>query len=503
MSVFRTKSVEQSIAETEEPEHRLKKDLGVLDLIIFGVGVIIGAGIFVVTGTVAKTNAGPAITISFAIAGLACALAALCYAEFASTVPVAGSAYTFSYATFGELIAWIIGWDLALEFTIGAAALATSFSGYFQEVFAGTPLEVPASLGSAADGTVDLPAVIISLLVAAVLIIGIKLSSVINQIVVAVKLLVIAAVIVVGLRYIDVDNYSPFIPASEPTPEGSGGFMDSTLISSLLGVDPAVYGIAGVVAGASIVFFAFIGFDILATTAEEARNPQRDIPRGILGSLVIVTVLYMAVSLVVTGMQKYSEIEAGDPAPLASAFDSVGLEWMGRLISIGACIGLIVVVMILMLGQTRVGFAMARDGLLPRGLAKVHPRFGTPYVFTAITGVAVAIISGLVDLETLVNLVSIGTLFAFVLVSVGVVILRRRQPDLDRSFRTPAVYVVATASVLLCFYLMLNLTGETWVRFLVWMGIGLVVYFGYGRRHSRLGLQGSTPASQAAGRPAD
>ncbi|KGN34323.1 amino acid permease [Knoellia sinensis KCTC 19936] len=487
MSLFRTKSVEQSIADTEEPEHQLKKNLGVLDLVIFGVGVIIGAGIFVVTGTVAKTNAGPAITLSFIIAGLACALAALCYAEFASTVPVAGSAYTFSYATFGELIAWIIGWDLALEFTIGSAALATSFSGYFQEVVAGTPFEVPASLGSAAEGTVDLPAVIISLLVMAVLIAGIKLSSMINQVVVAIKLLVVAAVIVFGVSHIDTANYSPFVPPSEPAPEGERGFMDGTLISWLLGTDPAVYGFAGVIAGAAIVFFAFIGFDIVATTAEETRNPQRDVPRGILYSLAIVTVLYMAVSLVITGMQNYTDIEAGDPAPLATAFDAVGMDWMGRLIAIGACIGLIVVVMILMLGQTRVGFAMARDGLLPRGLAKVHPKFGTPYIFTAITGVAVAIIGGFVDLATLVNLVSIGTLFAFVLVSVGVVILRRTRPDLPRAFRTPAVTVVAGLSVLLCFYLMLNLTGGTWVRFLIWMALGLVVYFAYGRSHSRLG----------------
>jgi len=489
MDLMRTKSVEQSIAETDEPEHRLKKNLGTLDLIVFGVGVIIGAGIFVITGTVAKTNSGPAITLSFAIAGLACALAALCYAEFASTVPVAGSAYTFSYATFGELIAWIIGWDLALEFTIGAAALATSFSGYFQEVFKGTFLQVPASLGSAADGIVDLPAVIISLLVTAVLIAGIKLSSRINQVIVAIKLLVVAAVLVFGISHIEAANYSPFIPPSKPAPEGGGGFLDSTLISSLLGLDPAVYGLAGVVAGASIVFFAFIGFDIVATTAEETRNPQRDIPRGILGSLAIVTVLYMAVSLVVTGMQHYSEIDANDAAPLATAFDSVGMDWMGRLIAIGACIGLIVVVMILMLGQTRVGFAMARDGLLPRGLAKVHPRFGTPYVFTAITGVAVALIGGLVDLATLVNLVSIGTLFAFVLVSVGVVILRRRRPDLPRFFRTPAVTWVASASVLLCVYLMLSLTGGTWLRFLIWMAVGLVIYFLYGRSHSRVGLR--------------
>ena len=321
---------------------------------------------------------------------------------------------------------------------------------------------------------------VISLLVMGVLIVGIKLSSVINQIVVAIKLLVVAAVIVFGIAHIDAANYSPFIPPSEPAPEGGGGFMDATLISTLLGIDPAVYGIAGVIAGASIVFFAFIGFDIVATTAEETKNPQRDIPRGILGSLAIVTVLYIVVSLVVTGMQNYTEIDPNDAAPLATAFDSVDMDWMGDLIAIGACIGLIVVVMILMLGQTRVGFAMARDGLLPRGLAKVHPKFGTPYVFTVITGVAVAIIGGLVDLETLVHLVSIGTLFAFVLVSVGVVILRRRAPTCRARSGRRRSTSWPTASVLLCFYLMLNLTGGTWVRFLVWMAIGLVVYFAYG-----------------------
>ena len=243
---------------------------------------------------------------------------------------------------------------------------------------------------------------IISLLVMGVLIAGIRFSSVLNQIVVAIKLLVVAAVILVGVTQIDPDNYTPFIPKSQPAAEGSGGFMDQTLISTLLGIDPAVYGMAGVIAGASIVFFAFIGFDIVATTAEETKNPQRDIPRGILGSLAIVTVLYMAVSLVITGMQNYADIDPNDGAPLSTAFDAVGMDWMGNLIAIGACIGLIVVVMILMLGQTRVGFAMARDGLLPVGLAKVHPKFGTPYIFTAITGVAVALIGGLVDLETLV-----------------------------------------------------------------------------------------------------
>jgi len=487
MSVFRTKSVEQSIAETEEPEHRLKKNLGALDLTIFGVGVIIGAGIFVYTGLVAATNAGPAIAISFLIAGLACALAALCYAEFASTVPVAGSAYTFSYATFGELVAWIIGWDLVLEFTVGASALAAGFSGYLQNVLEGTPLEVPASLASAGDGVVNLPAVLISLLVAGVLIGGIKLSSRINQVIVAIKLAVVGLVIVMGVGYIKTANYSPFIPPSQPTSGGEGGFWKSPLITSLFGLEPAVYGIGGVVAGAAIVFFAFIGFDVVATTAEETKNPQRDMPIGILGSLAIVTVLYIAVCLVITGMQPYTDIDPDDAAPLATAFDEVGVEWIGNVISVGATIGLTVVVLILMMGQTRVAFAMARDGLLPRSLATVHPRFGTPYRLTAITGVGVALLSGFVDFATLGDLVSIGTLFAFMLVSVGVLILRRTRPELPRAFRTPAVTVVASLSVLLCFYLMLNLIGETWVRFLVWMAIGLAVYFLYGRSHSRLG----------------
>jgi len=491
MDVFRTKSVEQSIADTEEPEHQLKKNLGAVDLIVFGVGVIIGAGIFVLTGTVAASNSGPAIAISFVIAGVACALAALCYAEFASTVPVAGSAYTFSYATFGELIAWIIGWDLALEFTIGSAALSTGFSDYLQEVLTGTPFEIPASLTSAESGIVNLPAVVIALAVMTVLILGIKLSSLFNQVVVAIKLIVVAAVIVVGIAYIDVSNYTPFVPPSAPAPESAGGFGDLPLITSLLGIDPAVFGVAGVVAGASVVFFAFIGFDIVATTAEEAKNPGKDVPIGILGSLAIVTFLYVAVSLVVTGIQNYTDIDPEDGAPLSTAFNAAGVEWMGNLIAVGACIGLIVVAMILMLGQTRVAFAMARDGLLPVGLAKIHPKFGTPARITLITGIVVAAIAGFVDLATLVNLVSIGTLFAFVLVSVGVVILRRTRPDLPRVFKVPALPLVAGLSVLLCVYLMLNLTGDTWIRFLVWMVLGVIVYFVYGQRHSRVGKAGT------------
>ncbi|MDF9715374.1 amino acid permease [Nocardioides sp. ChNu-99] len=486
MNVMRTKSVERSIADTEEPEHRLKKNLTAIDLTVFGVGVIIGAGIFVLTGTVAASNAGPAIALSFAVAGLACALAALCYAEFASTVPVAGSAYTFSYATAGELVAWIIGWDLVLEFTVGSAALATSFSGYLSSLLDGTALALPTQLSSSTDGVIDLPAVVISLLVMAVLIGGIKLSSRINQVVVAIKLAVVAIVIVMGVGYISADNYSPFVPPSQPTPDSEGGFLHTPLVSSIFGLDPAVYGVAGVIAGASIVFFAFIGFDVVATTAEETIDPQRNVPIGILSSLAIVTGLYIAVSLVITGMQSYEDIDPDSAAPLSDAFAAVGRDWIGDLIAVGACIGLTVVVMILMMGQTRVAFAMSRDGLFPKGLAKVHPRFGTPYRITLITGIAVALMSGFVPFTTLGELVNIGTLFAFILVSIGVVVLRRTRPDLPRAFRTPAVGFVATASVLLCGYLMLNLTGETWLRFGIWMVIGVVVYFAYGVRRSNL-----------------
>ena len=491
MNLMRTKSIEQSIRDTEEPEHQLRKDLGPLDLIVFGVGVMIGAGIFVLTGQQAGASAGPAVAIAFLVAGVACALAALCYAELASTVPVAGSAYTFSYATFGELFAWIIGWDLILEFTVAAAALAVGFSGYLNSLLDGTPFELPAALQTVetsanSDGVVDLSAIVISLVVMGILISGIKMSSWFNQIVVAIKLIVIAIVIVGGIGYVSADNYDPFIPPSQGDAGGAGSWLDVPMIETLLGIEPAVYGWGGIFAAAAIVFFAYIGFDIVATTAEEARNPKRDIPIGIIGSLAAVTVLYMAVSLIITGMRDYRDINPDDPAPVATGFEAHGLDWMSDVISVGACIGLTVVVMILMLGQTRVGFAMARDGLWPPWLAKVHPQFGTPYRITLIVGVAVAIIAGTVELSTLADLVSIGTLFAFVLVSVGVVILRRTRPDLPRGFRTPAAPLVAVLAVISCVYLMLNLIGETWLRFGIWMAIGLVVYFAYGMRHSRL-----------------
>ncbi|MDQ4007762.1 MAG: amino acid permease [Actinomycetota bacterium] len=494
MSLMRTKSVEQSIAQTDEPQHRLKKSLGALDLTVFGIGVVIGGGLFVLTGQAAASYAGPAISLSFVVAAVACLLAALCYAEFASTVPVAGSAYTFSYATLGELIAWIIGWDLILEFVIGAAAVAAGWSGYLQAVLAGTPLEIPASMSDASAGVLNLPAGLLVLVLTAILIGGIKLSSVVNQVAVAVKVGVALLFVVAGVFYVNGDNLTPFVPPAA-APAEPAGFMGSPLIQTVFGLDPQVFGFGGVITGAAVVFFAFIGFDIVATTAEETRRPQRDLPLGILGSLAICTALYFAVSLVLTGMMSYQDINPNDAAPLSTAFSSVDQEGIARIIGIGAAIGIIVVVMILLLGQTRVAFAMARDGLLPPVFAKVHPRFGTPYVVTATVGVFVAVVASFFSIDELAELVNIGTLFAFVLVSVGVIVLRRTRPELPRAFRTPLVPLVPIAAALICLYLMLNLTGETWVRFLVWMVLGFVVYFVYGRGHSRLGRE-STPTSR-------
>ncbi|RBY77992.1 amino acid permease [Blastococcus sp. TF02-09] len=484
----RVKSVEESIRDTDEPDHRLKKNLSALDLTVFGVGVVIGAGIFVVTGVVAQDQAGPAVAVSFLVAGVVCALAALCYAEFASTVPVAGSAYTFSYATFGELIAWIIGWDLVLEFSIGAAAVSSSWSGYLAQLLDDVGLTAPGWLSG--EGAVNVPAMVLALAMTGVLVAGIKVSSRFNAVVVAIKVAVVLVVVAVGVFYVQADNYTPFVPPAQPAdPEGSG--LHAPLIQTLFGVLPSTYGWGGVVAGASIVFFAFIGFDIVATAAEETRDPKRDVPRGILGSLAICTVLYIAVSLVVVGMQNYQDLNP--EAPLAGAFSAVGLEFFATLISIGALIGLTSVVMILMLGQSRVLFAMSRDRLLPPWLAAVHPRYGTPYRITIATGLLVTVLAGLVPLGELAELVNIGTLAAFLLVSIGVIVLRRTRPDLPRAFRVPLMPVVPILSALACLYLMLNLPGDTWLRFLAWMALGFVVYAVYGRRHSRLSREEPAP----------
>lgn len=479
MNPFRTKSIEQSIADTDEPDHKLRKNLSAWDLTVFGVGVMIGTGIFVLTGQEAYRSAGPAIVISFLVAGVACGLAALCYAEFASTVPVAGSAYTFSYATLGEFIAWIIGWDLVLELALGAAVVSRGWSAYLQELF-----DLPTWLAGG-DATPDVGAIAIVAGLTVLAVLGTKLSGRFTSVLVVIKVAVVLFVIIAGLLYVKASNLTPFVPESKPVEGGKG--LDSTLLQAIFGVEPTAFGVYGIIAAASVVFFAFIGFDVVATSAEETRNPQRDMPRGILGSLLIVTVLYAAVSFVVTGMLKYSDERMNTAAPLAAAFEANGLDWASKLISIGAVAGLTTVILVLMLGQTRVLFAMSRDGLLPRGIAKVHPRFGTPYRITILTGAFVAALAGFVPLDELSKLVSIGTLFAFVVVSAGVLILRRTRPDLDRSFRVPVVPVVATLSVLACVWLMVNLSVETWLRFVIWMVLGVVVYFVYGSAHSRVG----------------
>jgi basic amino acid/polyamine antiporter, APA family len=388
----RIKSVEDSIRDTDEPEHRLKKSLSGLDLTVFGVGVIIGAGIFVVTGVVAQTQSGPAVGLSFVIAGVTCGLAALCYAEFASTVPVAGFRLHVLLRDLRRVRAWIIGWDLILEFAIGAAAVSVSWSGYLQQMLGDIGLELPSTVAGE-EARLNIPAMVLALAMTAVLVLGIKLSSRYNAVVVAIKVAVVLLVVAVGVFYLNARNYSPFVPPAQPSEAASG--WDAPLVQSLVGSAPTTFGWGGVVAGASIVFFAFIGFigfDIVATAAEETRDPGRDMPRGILGSLAICTALYVAVSLVVVGMQRYTELNPD--APLAGAFSAAGLPVFATIIGLGALIGLSSVVMILLLGQSRVLFAMSRDRLLPRWLSTVHPRYGTPHRITIATGVLVAVMAG-------------------------------------------------------------------------------------------------------------
>ncbi|MFC4125686.1 amino acid permease [Nocardia rhizosphaerae] len=482
--LFRTKSVEQSILDTDEPDARLRKDLTAWDLTIFGVAVVVGAGIFTLTARTAGNLAGPSVSLAFVFAAIACGLTAVCYAEFASTVPVAGSAYTYSYATFGELVAWIIGWDLILEFALAASVVAKGWSQYLGTVFGFESATV--QWGSV---TFDWGAVTLIAVLGVLLALGTKISSRVSAIAVAIKLGVIAVVLVVGVTYFKASNLSPYIPPAQPSENGDSGLHQS-LFSFLTGAEGSNFGWYGLLAAASIVFFAFLGFDVVATAAEETKNPQKAVPRGILGSLLIVTVLYVAVTLVLTGMVPYTEL-SGDNATLATAFAIHGVDWAKNIISIGALAGLTTVVMVLFLGQTRVLFAMSRDGLLPRSLAQTGKR-GTPVRLTVLVGVVCAALSGFADFGALEEMVNIGTLFAFVLVSVGVIVLRRTRPDLSRGFRVPLVPLIPILAVLSCLWLMVNLSVDTWLRFLVWMTIGFAIYFAYSRHHSLLGKRPSS-----------
>jgi APA family basic amino acid/polyamine antiporter len=457
----RRKTVDEAVAGTEETGYTLKKELNALDVTVLGVGVIIGAGIFVLTGQAAADEAGPAIVLSFVLAGVICALAALCYAEFASMVPVAGSAYTFSYTTLGELVAFVIGWDLALEFTVGASAVAVGWSAYLNstldQIFGVT---LPAAISgppSAEGGAINLPAIAIVAFVAYVLVRGIRITARANLAITLIIIATLLIVIVVGGTEVDSGNWSPFAP----------------------------FGWDGIVGGAAVVFFAYIGFDIVATTAEETRRPQRDMPIGIIASLAITTILYFLVAGVITGMRPYEEL--GSAAPVADAFDALDRPWVASIVYAGALVALTNTVLILMLGQTRVGFAMARDRLLPPWLGQTHERYGTPARFTIAVAVLVTLLAGFTGIDTLADLVNIGTLFAFILVAIGVVLLRRADPDRPRPFRTPAMPYVPIVAVGLSIWLMVTLDGATWLRFVIWMVVGFFVYGLYARNRSTIG----------------
>src|SRR5688572_22657276 len=476
-NLFKTKSIEQLVGDVEHGGKALRRSLSAWDLTLLGIGAIIGTGIFVLTGTAAANQAGPAITMSYLAAGLACAFAALCYAEFASMIPIAGSAYTYAYATLGELVAWMIGWDLILEYAVGSLTVAIGWSGYMQRLMAGFGIELPVWLGAPPPvGLINLPAVIIVLLIMVLLVVGVRESARFNAVMVAIKVAAVLFFLAAGATYVQPANWQPFAP----------------------------YGWPGIMAAAAVVFFAYIGFDAVSTTAEEAKNPQRDLPIGIIASLVICTVLYLAVGFVLSGIVPVIQFRATESAlpgvamvtadesiqflnaPVAYALAFIGQDWAAGLVSAGAVAGITSVLLVMLMSQPRIFFSMSRDRLLPQGVSKVHPRFGTPYITTIITCVVVALVAGLTQIQVVGEMTSIGTLFAFVVVCAAVLVLRAKRPDAVRPFRVPFGPVFPVLGILSCSYLMLSLPVLTWVRFLVWLDLGMIIYWAYGRTHSPL-----------------
>ncbi|MBJ7897805.1 amino acid permease [Bacillus atrophaeus] len=457
-SLFRKKPLDILLAQSKSKS--LPRSLSAFDLVLLGIGCVIGTGIFVITGTVAATGAGPALILSFILAGLACALAAFCYAEFSSSIPVSGSVYTYSYATLGELLAFLIGWDLMLEYVIALAAVATGWSSYFQSLLAGFHLHIPAALtgapGSSPGAVFNLPAAVIILIITAIVGRGVKESTRFNNVIVLMKIAIILLFIIVGIGYVKPDNWSPFMP----------------------------FGINGVIASAATVFFAYLGFDAVSNASEEVKNPQKNMPIGIIGALAICTILYIAVSLVLTGMMPYTQLNVGDPVSFALKF--VGQNQLAGIISVGAIVGITTVMLALLYAQVRLTFAMSRDGLLPALFAKVHPTFKTPFQNTWLTGIVAAGIAGFINLGTLAHLVNMGTLAAFTVISIAVIVLRKKHPDVTASFRVPFVPVVPIISAGLCLYLASSLPGVTWLSFVIWIAVGAVVYFLYSKKHSQL-----------------
>jgi APA family basic amino acid/polyamine antiporter len=457
MGLFSTKSIDGLRAEADRS--LLRRSLGPLNLTALGIGSIIGTGIFVLTGTAASQNAGPALVLSMIISAIGCAFSGLCYAEFASMVPVAGSAYTYAYATAGELFAWIIGWDLILEYALSTSTVAVGWSGYFVSLMRDAGITIPAAL---AAPPLNLPATLVVALVATLLVIGIKESADTNTLLVIVKVMVLVVFVVAGAAYVNRANLTPLVPPN------AGQF--------------GRFGWSGVLRGAGVMFFAYIGFDAVSTAAQEAKNPARDMPIGILGSLAICTVLYVLVAIVLLGIVPYQKLNVADP--LAVGIDATGLTWLSPVIKIAALFGLFSTMLVTLLAQTRIFYSMSRDGLLPPIFAAVHPRFRTPHLSTILTGSIIALVSTLTPIDLLAQLVSIGTLLAFVLVSVGVVILRRTLPDAPRPFRTPGVPWVPLAGAAICLAQMIGLPVATWERLVIWLVAGLVMYVAYGRRHA-------------------